>query len=139
MEFKKFSARAGGSFNFVEGDKVEKNSKDLVFIDKDGLNDATNNAAHPAHQSVEDVLLFLALCHDIVIDKRTGKMNAASPDELALVEGAAAQGYTFRGKDGEGVISVERKRDGQFLKFALLNTLEFNSTRKRMSVIVKDL
>ena len=88
---------------------------------------------------MEDVLLFLALCHSIVIDKRTGKMNSASPDELALVEGAAAQGYTFRGKDGHQVISVERKRDGQILKYELMNVLEFNSTRKRMSVIVRDM
>jgi len=29
--------------------------------------------------------------------------------------------------------------DGYTKKFELLNTLEFNSTRKRMSVIVKDL
>ena len=88
MEFKKFSSRAG-SFNFVAADKVHNDIKDLVFVDKKGLDDATQDASHPAHQSIEDVLLFLALCHDIVIDKRTGKMNAASPDELALVEGAA--------------------------------------------------
>ena len=36
----------------------------------------------------EAVLLHIALCHSIIIDKRTGKMNSASPDELALVEGA---------------------------------------------------
>ena len=66
-------------------------------------------------------------------------MNSASPDELALVEGAAQQGYTFKGKDAEGVISIERRRDGQVLRYALLNTLEFNSTRKRMSVILRDL
>lgn len=47
------------------------------------------------HSTVEDVLLFLALCHSIVIDKRTGKMNSASPDELALVEGAKVNGYSF--------------------------------------------
>ena len=82
--------------------------------------------------------MFLALCHSIVIDKRTGKMNSASPDELALVEGAATQGYEFKGKDVNGVISIERKRDGKILRYSLLNTLEFNSTRKRMSVIVKD-
>ena len=88
MEFKKFSTRAG-SFNFVKGDPVKNDIKDLLFVDKAGLDHATNYASHPSHQSIEDVLLFLALCHDIVIDKRTGKMNAASPDELALVEGAA--------------------------------------------------
>jgi len=85
------------------------------------------------------VLLFLALCHSIVIDKRTGKMNSASPDELALVDGAAKQGYVFKGKDADNVVSIERMSDGEILKYVLLNTLEFNSTRKRMSVIVKNL
>ena len=83
-------------------------------------------------------MVFLALCHSIVIDKRSGKMNSASPDELALVEGAATQGYEFKGKDPNGVISILRKRDGSVLRYSLLNTLEFNSTRKRMSVIVRN-
>lgn len=49
------------------------------------LNEVLGNVDHPDHDSVMKVLLHLALCHNIVIDKRTGKMNAASPDELALV------------------------------------------------------
>ena len=85
------------------------------------------------------MLLFLALCHSIVIDKRTGKMNSASPDELALVEGAKDNGYSFQGKTDTGDIIIKRLSDGATLKYALLNTLEFNSTRKRMSVIVRDL
>ena len=66
-------------------------------------------------------------------------MNSASPDELALVEGAQNHGYAFKGKDGNGVISILRKRDDQILKYKLMNTLEFNSTRKRMSIIIRDL
>ena len=137
MQFKKFSGRAA-SFNFVEGEKVHSQDG-LVFVDKIGLDLATHDSSHPANRTVEEVLLFLSLCHSIVIDKRSGKMNSASPDELALVEGASAQGFQFRGKDGSERITIERKRDGTLLKFALLNTLEFNSTRKRMSVIVRDL
>lgn len=91
------------------------------------------------HSTVEDVLLFLALCHSIVIDKRTGKMNSASPDELALVEGAKVNGYSFQGKADNGDIVINRASDGVTLKYALLNTLEFDSTRKRMSVIIRDL
>ena len=83
-------------------------------------------------------MIHLALCHNIVIDKRTGKMNSASPDELALVEGAAEQGYSFEGLDSNQVISVRRQLDNQVLRYTLLNELEFNSTRKRMSVIVRN-
>ena len=65
--------------------------------------------SNPEHDGVEKVFLHLALCHNIVIDKRTGKMNAASPDELALVEGAKDHGYAFEGKDGNGVITINFK------------------------------
>ena len=66
-------------------------------------------------------------------------MNSASPDELALVEGAAIQGFSFEGKDGEGIIKVNKKSSGQTLRYQLLNTLEFDSTRKRMSIVMRDL
>ena len=46
------------------------------------------NPRNPDYKAVEDIFLFLSLCHSVVIDKRTDKMNSASPDELALVEGA---------------------------------------------------
>ena len=65
-------------------------------------------------------------------------MNSASPDELALVEGAKKNGYSFEGKDTASVITIKIERDESLLKFELLNTLEFTSTRKRMSVIIRD-
>ena len=40
-------------------------------------------------------------------------------------------------KDEDGVLSI--RAHGKERRFKLLNTLEFNSTRKRMSVIVEDL
>ena len=98
MEFKKFSGKAG-SFNFTKEGSMGKSEKDLKFIDKAGLDMATKDPYHPAHGTVEEIMIILALCHAVVIDKRTGKMNSASPDELALVEGAAAQGYVFKGVD----------------------------------------
>lgn len=84
------------------------------------------------------MLLHLAVCHTIVIDRNTGEYNSASPDELALVNGVKDYGFEFIGKDAEGVLTIKTP-DGNTLRFALLNVLEFNSTRKRMSVVVRDL
>ena len=104
------------------------------------INEVLNDKTHCDHDAVSEVFLLLALCHSIVIDKRTGKLNSSSPDELALVEGAQKHGgYSFEGKDGNGIICIRRKRDQHLLKFLLLNVLEFTSTRKRMSVIIRDL
>ena len=77
------------------------------------------------------------MCHQVIIDKNSGEFNSSSPDELALVDGAKQLGYEFVGKQYGNL--VVKTPDGYTKKFELLNTLEFNSTRKRMSVIVKDL
>ena len=95
----------------------------MNFYDKAQLDIATNTVGHEANQSVEDVLLHLALCHSIIIDKRTGKYNSASPDEAALVEGVAEQGFVFVNRDSEGLITIRRKRDDTTMQFQLLNIL----------------
>ena len=61
---------------------------------------------------VEATLLHIALCHSIVIDQRTGKLNSSSPDELALVEGAQKLGFSLKCRDVNGLVTVERLRDG---------------------------
>ena len=82
-------------------------------------------------------MLHLAICHTVVVDKNKGVYNAASPDELALVEGAKEQGYEFIGREADNVIVV-RDSLGYTLKYKVLNVLEFNSTRKRMSIILEN-
>jgi magnesium-transporting ATPase (P-type) len=83
-----------------------------------------------------DVLLHLAICHTIVIDERTGKYNASSPDELALVNAAKFFGAKFVKRDEDNNVIVNFL--GKEHRYRLLNILEFTSARKRMSVIVQD-
>lgn len=78
----------------------------------------------------------LALCHTVVIDSATGKFNASSPDELALVNFAKQVGYSFEGEDNDKNVTVETPHGPK--KFQLLHVCNFTSTRKRMSVIVRD-
>jgi magnesium-transporting ATPase (P-type) len=61
--------------------------------------------------------VFLAVCHTIVIDERKGTYNAASPDELALVNGAKQFGYEFKGIDKDDNIFVEDKHENRTRKF----------------------
>jgi len=76
---------------------------------------------------------------DTKVDKETGEeytvYNASSPDELALVNGARHLGFIFESRDDEGNMVCETI-DGE-RRYKLLNVIEFDSTRKRMSVIVK--
>lgn len=82
----------------------------------------------------------MALCHTIIVDEKKKTYNAASPDELALVNAAKQFGWEFKGidKDDNMIVDV-KKKNGELnytKKYKLLNTLEFNSDRKRMSVII---
>lgn len=81
------------------------------------------------------VLVFLACCHTIVIDAKKGSYNAASPDELALVNFAKQKGYEFKERDANDNCIISNKSKGIDEKYKLLNVCEFNSTRKRMSCI----
>ena len=78
-------------------------------------------------------ILFMACCHTIIIDARKGKVtyNAASPDELALVNAAKQFGYQFSERDENENIVITETETGVEHKYKLLNICEFTSTRKR--------
>ena len=84
----------------------------------------------------------MAVCHTVVIDhdKKTGKdiLQASSPDELALVDGSKEVGFHFVEKTSQYLrieIDYLRKKSE---KYIILAEFPFDSTRKRMSLIVKE-
>jgi len=107
------------------------NFEDPIFFDHQG------NQEHENFNNIDKILTHLALCHTIIVDEKTGRYNASSPDELALVNAAKFFGYEFIKRDSDNNITISCH--GKLRKFKLLNILEFNSTRKRMSVIIEDL
>ncbi|KAH9476290.1 Putative phospholipid-transporting ATPase C24B11.12c [Psilocybe cubensis] len=83
----------------------------------------------------------LALCHSVLADKPEPQASpflinykAESPDEAALVSAARDAGFPFLGKSKD---TLEIEVMGQSEKYTLLKLLEFNSTRKRMSVVLR--
>ncbi|KAK0196473.1 phospholipid-translocating ATPase [Armillaria mellea] len=82
----------------------------------------------------------LALCHTVLtsVDPETGRIEykAQSPDEAALVQSAADMGYVFLGRDKE-TLSMRSPGSDEPERYELLNILEFNSARKRMSVVLR--
>lgn len=88
-------------------------------------------------QIIQELLTLLASCHTVipeVLDNGEIKYQAASPDEGALVEGAASLGFKFSVRKPKG-ISIDIK--GLSYDYELLNICEFNSTRKRMSAVFR--
>jgi phospholipid-transporting ATPase len=90
------------------------------------------------YDNIKRVLLNLAICHNIIIEHKHGRINynASSPDELALVNAARFFGVKYIDRDEENNIYIDFKKKRE--KWKLLNTIEFNSTRKRMTVVAKD-
>eukprot|EP01041_Mallomonas_annulata_P008259 gene8259-16990_t len=90
-------------------------------------------------------VLALALCHTVVVEHETGALQSESPDEEALVKAAVDLGWAFRSR-GNNKIVVESTRGGggtspltppPSKQFELLATIPFDSTRKRMSVVLR--
>ncbi|KAG5922662.1 hypothetical protein E4U53_003684, partial [Claviceps sorghi] len=102
------------------------------------------------------LLLSIALCHTCLPERREdGELSfqAASPDELALVEAARDMGWLVLdrsgqtvtlqtrawGDKGEGDGDGDGDGDGRLRQevYQVLDVIEFSSRRKRMSVVVR--
>lgn len=94
-------------------------------------------------EKISQFWLFLALCHSLTTPKVTEHADgrneldykAQSPDELCLVTAAKDMGFVFLGRERK---QLRVKVQGKLQLFEDLATLDFNSTRKRMSVVVRD-
>ena len=95
-------------------------------------------------RKVRFFLLSLSLCHtcfpEHTSDGQIG-YQAASPDEEALVRAAQELGYIVTDRTS-GSITVTtyplgRKREPVLETYQILDVIEFSSTRKRMSIIVR--
>ena len=155
MEFKKFSVG-----NFKYGDSSPQ--VDKVKMSEDGVTNVNfsdpvlfehyADYQSPNYEGVHRFMEILSVCHTVIAEKSKHSpdhlaYNASSPDELALVNAAKYFGYSFKGRDEENNVLVELKgspaedlaMSSPVKKYRLLNVVEFTSTRKRMTVIVRSL
>ena len=92
-------------------------------------------------QAIERFFTQLALCHSVFATEdreQAGlyRYQAASPDELALVQGSCDMGYVFCSKeDNRMKVRIREKREEIW---EILAEIPFNSTRKRMSLLAKE-
>ncbi|KAI8583404.1 hypothetical protein K450DRAFT_223488 [Umbelopsis ramanniana AG] len=138
MQFRQ-SSIAGLSY----ADKVESDRQA-----QDGVDDPTlqytfsqleaHLKSHSTANVINEFLTLLAVCHTVIPEQQEGSdeiiYQASSPDEGALVKGASTLGYKFHTRRPNSINCNIRGRD---LEFQILNVCEFNSTRKRMSAVVR--
>lgn len=62
-------------------------------------------AGHPTHKELRDFLTIMSVCHTVVpeLNGDTISYQASSPDESALVRGAASIGYQFCARKSDRV------------------------------------
>ncbi|CAG8515290.1 11234_t:CDS:10 [Ambispora gerdemannii] len=113
-------------------------SSNVTFIDSKLFHDL--KLENQQSRAIHDFFSALALCHTVLADRPDPNNSflidykAQSPDESALVGAARDVGFVFVDRHQETLV-IEVM--GEQKEFTLLNVLEFNSTRKRMSVIVR--
>ncbi|NWT92349.1 AT8B3 ATPase, partial [Urocynchramus pylzowi] len=86
---------------------------------------------------LREFLRLLALCHTVMVEDRGDQLvyQAASPDEEALVLAARNLGYVFLARTQDTITIREL---GRTRTYEVLAMMDFNSDRKRMSVLVRD-
>ena len=96
----------------------------------------------PQRQHLIDFFRALAICHSVLSERPEPnkepyrlEYKAESPDEAALVAAARDVGFPFVNKSKD---AIDIEVMGQPERYIQLQLLEFNSTRKRMSVIVRN-
>uniref|UniRef100_A0A8C9VW37 Phospholipid-transporting ATPase n=1 Tax=Scleropages formosus TaxID=113540 RepID=A0A8C9VW37_SCLFO len=92
-----------------------------------GSNNPSRRNSSASHHSEEE--------RGTVSDPNGLCYEAESPDEAALVYAAKAYGFTLLARAPDRV--TVRLPQGAVLSFEVLDTLAFDSTRKRMSVVVR--
>ncbi|XP_007037752.2 PREDICTED: putative phospholipid-transporting ATPase 9 isoform X1 [Theobroma cacao] len=128
----------------VEKFKEEKPSvKGFNFVDERITNGNWPNETRA--DVIQKFLRLLAICHTAIpeVDEGTGRISyeAESPDEAAFVVAARELGFEFYERTQTSISLYELDPvSGKKVErsYNLLNILEFSSSRKRMSVIVRN-
>ncbi|KAF3205500.1 hypothetical protein TWF679_009261 [Orbilia oligospora] len=120
-------------------DNVYLDDEKVTFISPEFVRHLTGTAGEAQAAACHHFMLALALCHSVLPDLVSDEpprieFKAQSPDEAALVATARDMGFSLVERTQSGVrLNIHGKQVG----YQVLNTLEFNSARKRMSAIIR--
>ncbi|KAJ3277529.1 hypothetical protein HK104_003219, partial [Borealophlyctis nickersoniae] len=117
--------------------RIDENGQEVGWYDFSRL--LENKKTHPTGPIIREFVTLLGVCHTVIpetdeSDPSIVTYQASSPDEAALVKGAQQLGVYFHTRRPK---SVTIRADDRDLQYEVLNVCEFNSTRKRMSCIVR--
>ncbi|KAJ2992991.1 hypothetical protein HDV02_002716 [Globomyces sp. JEL0801] len=140
MEFKMASIGGVAYADVVPDDKrlqMDENGKEVGYHELSRLQQHKDQGRNT--KIIHEFMTLLAVCHTVIPEHDENDPNkltyqASSPDEAALVDGAKKLGYLFHTRKPRSVTIAVQGIDNEY---QILTVNEFNSTRKRMSVLVR--
>jgi phospholipid-transporting ATPase len=121
--------------------KPESATSSVPYVNFDGpelFEDMKGKSGSAQQRRIDAFFTHLAVCHTVIPERHENSdvvtLSASSPDEQALVAGAGFFGFQFMNRT-PGVAHATIHGTSQ--QFEMLDVLEFNSTRKRMSTIIR--
>lgn len=114
---------------------------DIIGVGQDTRpNEIMKDKSHKSYNDVKNFFNLMAVCHTVFPTEdpkhpSRRKYQASSPDELALVDGSADMDFVFWERTDA---KVKVKCQGISKEWEILAEIPYNSTRKRMSLIVRN-
>ncbi|VFQ61243.1 unnamed protein product [Cuscuta campestris] len=136
-------AQRNGTSVQVQQSQNPAREKGFNFDDSRLMRGAWRNESNP--DACKEFFRCLAICHTVLPEGEDTpekiRYQAASPDEAALVVAAKNFGFFFCKRTPTMIYvresHVEKMGNIQDVPYEILNVLEFNSTRKRQSVVCR--
>ncbi|PFH63077.1 hypothetical protein XA68_18214 [Ophiocordyceps unilateralis] len=106
------------------------------------VNVGTSRTRRDIASRVRDVVLALALCHNVTptVDSEDGRQvtsyQASSPDEIAIVKWAESVGLRLASRDRKSMTLQSTESGRSVVRVRILEVFPFTSDGKRMGIIV---
>ncbi|KAJ3323832.1 hypothetical protein HDV06_001202 [Boothiomyces sp. JEL0866] len=131
MEFRKISA---GGYAYSDSSEIDSSKGYYHFSHLE-----QHLRTKERGKILDEFLSLLSVCHTVIPERDEANPSkviyqASSPDEVALVDGAKQLGYTFHTRRPK---SLTINVNGVDREYEIYQVNEFNSTRKRMSLVVR--
>lgn len=112
---------------------------ELKFVSSEFIRHLDGQNGRQQAEACFEFMKALALCHNVLVERHPDRPDyldykAQSPDEAALVSTARDVGFAMPERTQRGLFL---ECDGTREEYIILDELEFNSSRKRMSMILK--
>lgn len=132
MTFKKCSIREQFYGDIQNENCFSENDDNFVWYDRKLIDAIEKND----NEYLEHFFTLLVTCHTVNVEEMNGTLNyqSQSPDENALISAARSFQFQFQ-KRTQNSITVRCRN--QIHHFQLLNILDFNNYRRRMSIIIR--